>query len=121
MEEKIKILLDKINMKENSQEFFSDAKLSKIKVTKRLDNWKIYIEKETLLPIEILEELEEKKYELDEHAKKIEFIFQINHPDNDIYLSYYPLLLKQLKKDLRVLEIYEDCLKIEDDFLVLVT
>ena len=54
MEEKIKILLDKINMKENSQEFFSDAKLSKIKVTKRLDNKKnvihliVYLRKATL-------------------------------------------------------------------------
>ena len=120
MDEKIKTLLDKINMSDESRNYFEDAKMTKVKVTKDLKNWKIYIEKETLFPKEILEELEEKKYLLDEHAKKIDFIFEINHPENEIYISYYPILLKQLKEDLRVLEIYEDCLKIEDDFLVLV-
>lgn len=120
MENKIKILLDKININEDSKESFSDAKMTKIKVTKNLKSWKIYIEKETLLPKEILEELENKKYKLDEHVENIDFIFTINHPDINIYKSYYPILLKKLKEDLRVLEIYEDCLKIENDFLVLV-
>ena len=121
MDEKIKILLDKINLDEEKRKFFTDAKMTKIKVNKKMDCWKVFIEKEVLLPLEALEELEEKKQMLDENAKKIEFVFQINHPDNNIYLSYYPFLLKQLKKELRVLEIYEDCLKIENDFLVLVT
>ena len=35
-------------------------------------------------------------------------------------ISYYPYLLKKLKEELRVLEIYENCLQIENDFLVLV-
>ena len=120
MEEKMKILLDKINIDENSYQYFSDAKITKIKVNSKIDSWLIMIEKETLLPVEVLEELEGKKHLLDEKASKIEFQFQIKEPNIEIYKSYYPYLLKQLKEELRVLEIYEDCLQIEDEFLVLV-
>ena len=81
---------------------------------------KYFIDKDELLPVEILEELESKKMLLDELASKIEIIFNIKNPNIDTYLSYYKYLLKTLKDDLKVLEIYEDAMKIEDDFLVLV-
>ena len=58
---------------------------------------------------------------LDERAKDIKIIFNIENPNNEMYLSYYPLLLKKLKGKLKVLEIYEDCLRLEDGFLILVT
>ena len=121
MDENIRKLLDKINMDESSYPYFNDAKMTKIKVNQRQNAWLIFIEKENLLPLEILEELESKKMSLDEKASHIEFTFDIKNPDNEIYLSYYKYLLNQLKEDLRVLEIYEDCLRLEDDFLVLVT
>ncbi len=120
MDEKIQILLNKINIDENSYQYFSDAKLTKVKVNSKIDSWLIFIEKETLLPIEVYEELENKKTELDKNASSIEFIFTIKNQDLNSYLSYYPYLLKKLKEELRVLEIYENCLQIENDFLVLV-
>ena len=58
---------------------------------------------------------------LDEKASSIEFVFQIEDPDMDEYLNYYRYLLTQLKEDLRVLEIYEECMKLESGFLILVT
>ena len=121
MDENIKKLLDKINMDENSYPYFNDAKMTKIKVNQKQNTWLIYIEKDNLLPLETLEELENKKMHLDDKANRIEFVFEIKNPDNEIYLSYYKYLLESLKEDLRVLEIYEDCLRVEEGFLVLVT
>lgn len=121
MEDKIKILLNKIDMDENSYQYFEDAKLTKIKVNSTNNSWNIFIEKINLLPVTILEELESKKMLLDKNASSIEFIFDIKNPDNEIYQSYYKYILNSLKEDLHVLEIYEDCLKIESDFLILVT
>lgn len=120
MDDKMKILLDKINIDETSYQYFNDAKITKIKVNSKTNSWNIFIDKDELLPVEILEELESKKMLLDELASKIEIIFNIKNPNIDTYLSYYKYLLKTLKDDLKVLEIYEDAMKIEDDFLVLV-
>ena len=120
MDDKMKILLDKINIDETSYQYFNDAKITKIKVNSKTNSWNIFIDKDELLPVEILEELESKKMLLDEFASKIEIIFNIKNPNIDTYLSYYKYLLKTLKDDLKVLEIYEDAMKIEDDFLVLV-
>ena len=121
MEENIKKLLDKINIDETSYQYFNDARMTKIKVNSKSDSWLIFIEKENLLPVEIYEELENKKMILDEKANSIEFVFDIKNQDNEKYLTYYKYLLSKLKEDLRVLEIYEDCMRIEDGFLVLVT
>ena len=49
MEEKIKILLDKIQVKEEYTPYFSDAKLSKIKINSRDKAWQVFIEKEKII------------------------------------------------------------------------
>ena len=110
MEEKMKILLDKINIDEETYQYFNDAKITKIKVNSKNNSWCIFISKKDLLPIKIYEELEEKKYSLDKNASNIEFVFTIDNPSNEIYLSYYDYLLKLLKDDLVVLDIYKDSL-----------
>ena len=120
MDEKVEILLNKINIDKEHYQYFSDAKMSKIKINSHTNNWNIFIEKETLLPLEIYEELEEKKNLLDPKAEEIRFIFDIKNIDLNIYKTYYSYLLKLLKSELKVLEIYEDCLQIEDDSLVLI-
>ena len=121
MDSKIEILLNKINIDKEHYQYFSDAKITRIVVNKNATLWNIFIDKKELLPLEILEELEDKKMLLDEKAKEIKIIFNIENPNIETYHSYYPLLLKKLKDKLKVLEIYEDCLRIEDDFLILVT
>lgn len=120
MDEKIKILLDKINIDKDNYQYFSDAKISKIRINSKTGSWNVFVEKETLLPLEVFEELEEKKHLLDETASEIGFIFNIENPDLNTCKDYYQYLLKLLKSDLKVLEIYEDSLQIEDDFLILV-
>lgn len=120
MDNNIKILLNKINIDEASYQYFNDAIMKKIKVNSKNNSWNILIDKDNLLPVEILEELESKKMLLDETASKIEFVFNIKNQDINTYLSYYKFLLKNLKEELKVLEIYEDSMKIEDGFLILV-
>ena len=121
MDNKTKILLDKIGIDENSYQYFNDAVITKIKVNSKTNNWNIFITKTKLLPVKILEELESKKMLLDDKASSIEFVFQIEDPDMDEYLNYYRYLLTLLKDELRVLEIYEECMKLESGFLILVT
>ena len=120
MDNTIKILLNKINIDEASYQYFNDAIMKKIKVNSKNNSWNILIDKDNLLPVEVLEELESKKMLLDETASKIEFVFNIKNQDINTYLSYYKFLLKNLKEELKVLEIYEDSMKIEDGFLTLV-
>ena len=120
MDNNIQILLNKINIDEASYQYFNDAIMKKIKVNSKNNSWNILIDKDNLLPVEVLEELESKKRLLDETASKIEFVFNIKNQDINTYLSYYKFLLKNLKEELKVLEIYEDSMKIEDGFLTLV-
>ena len=121
MDNNIQILLNKINIDEASYQYFNDAIMKKIKVNSKNNSWNILIDKDNLLPVEVLEELESKKMLLDETASKIEFVFNIKNQDINTYLSYYnKFLLKNLKEELKVLEIYEDSMKIEDGFLMLV-
>ena len=120
MNDKMEILLNKINMDKKNYPYFSNAKLTKIRIHKQIGSWEVFITNTIPVPLEVLKELEEKKANLDEHAKEITFIWDIENIDINIYLSYYPYVLEQLKDELKVLEIYNDALKIEDGFLVLV-
>ena len=103
MDEKIKILLDKINIDKDNYQYFSDAKISKIRINSKTGSWNVFVEKDTLLPLEVFEELEEKKHLLDENASEIGFIFNIENPDLNTCKDYYQYLLKLLKSDLKVL------------------
>ena len=71
MDEKIKILLDKINIDKDNYQYFSDAKISKIRINSKTGSWNVFVEKETLLPLDVFEELEEKKHLLDETASEM--------------------------------------------------
>ena len=121
MDSKIEILLNKINIDKENYQYFSDAKITRIVVNKQGTLWNIFISKDELLPLNVLEELENKKMLLDEKAEEIKIIYDIKNSNINTYLSYYPLLLKKIKNKLKVIEIYEDCLRIEDDFLIIIT
>ena len=120
MDEKIEILLNKINMDKESFPYFSNAKLTKIKIHRKTSSWEVFIENKVALPVEVIEELEQKKMALDENAKEITIIWNIENIDVNTYLSYYPYVLQQVKEELKVLEIYSDALRVEEGFLVLV-
>ena len=120
MDEKMNVLLDKINMDKEKYPYFSSAKLTKIKIHRQTNTWEVFITNPTALPIEVIEELEEKKKELDENAKEITIIWDIENVDVNTYISYYPYVLEQVKDELKVLEIYSDALRVEEGFLLLI-
>ena len=120
MDDKIKILLDKINIDNANYQYFNDAKITRIVVSSKTKSWNIYIDKDDLLPLDVLKELEEKKFLLDKDAPDITFIWNIESNDIETYKSYFELILSKLKEELIVLDIYKDSLQIEDDFLVLI-
>lgn len=120
MNDKMEILLNKINMDKEKYPYFSSAKLTKIKVHRKTSTWEVFISIPSAVPLEIIKELEEKKNNLDEHVKEITFIWDVENIDVNTYLSYYPYVLEQVKEELKVLEIYSDALKIEEGFLVLI-
>ena len=120
MEDKIKILLDKIEFSKENYEIFANSKLSKIIVDRKSSTWTIFIENDNYFPIEVIEELEGKINKLDSNTKNFEIFYNILNTDYSYLINYYPYLLKLLKSDLVVLEIYKECLKYENDKLVLV-
>ena len=120
MDEKVEILLNKINMDKEMYPYFSSAKLTKIKIHRKTNSWEVFITNKVALPIEVIKELEEKKTALDENAKEITIIWNIENIDTNTYLNYYPYVLEQVKDELKVLEIYSDALRVEEGFLVLI-
>ena len=94
MNDKIKVLLDKINIDNNYYQYFNDAEIKRIVVSSRNGSWNIYIDKKDLLPLEALEQVEENVHLLDEKAPEITIIWNIENPSIDTYLSYYKYLLK---------------------------
>ena len=120
MDNKMEILLEKTNIDKDHYQYFYDAKITKIKVNPKTNTWNIFIEKDKLLPIEIYEELENKKMNLDSNAENIEIIYKLKEIDNNLYLDYYNFFLPFLEQELKVIELYKDSLKIENDNLILI-
>ena len=120
MEEKMKLLLDKINFKEEMYKYFENAKLSKIIVSPKKSSWTIFIDSDNYLPVDAVKELDSNISNIDKNTKEFNIIYNIKNKDNNYLLNYYPYLLELLKNELVVLEIYSDSLKLEDDKLVLI-
>ena len=53
MDDKIKILLDRINIDNANYQYFNDAKITRIVVSSKTKSWNIYIDKYELLPREL--------------------------------------------------------------------
>ena len=120
MDEKIKVLLNKINIDNINYQYFSVAKLSRLQVISSTNEWIITIENDEMLPVNILQEIEEKKKLLSTTASEITIKYIFKNKNINTYLEYYSLVLKQLKEELRVLNIYEEALKLEENKLILV-
>lgn len=121
MDSNIKTLLDKINIGEEHFQYFNDATMFRVRINSSEKKWNFIINKENLLPVETLIKLEENKMLLNENLNDIEFTFNIENPDLEIYKSYYTdFLLDKLKDVLTVKSLYIDTLQIKDDFLVLI-
>ena len=119
MEEKIKVLLDKMHISEDYYSFFMKAHLNKIIINKNDGRWNIYLELPDFLPVEVLSSIEERKINL---ASSVTFYYHVSNQQSETLLTYYPYFLDQLKNEnkIGVKEIYKDALLMNDDRLVLV-
>ncbi len=121
MDENLKILLENMNIDENLYSNFLDCTLKKIIVNSKNNTWTIIIEADKLPQREVLEKLEENKFNIIEKVNNITFKYEVENPDLNTLQSYFPIVLKKLKEDLRIISLFEDALKIEENKLVIVT
>ncbi len=118
MESKMNLLLDKITFSKDNYHFFNNATLSKIILSKQKESCAVIIQNDSYFPLEIIKELDEKIINLDSHITNYEIIYEIENKNYEYLLTYYPYLLEQLKDELVILGIYQDCLKLEDNKLI---
>ena len=120
MEEKMKLLLDKINMNLDHYNDFMDAKLDKMKLFNKDNILEVYISKDNLLNNDVSKEFEEKIYSIDTRLKKIYIYYNIKNIDLGILLSYFPSVLKKIKSKIQSINMFSNSLILENDKLILV-
>ena len=119
MDEKLEILLKKINLDEKNYSFFKNGVLDKIIIDRKDNSLLIKIAVDEYLPSDVLLELYNNKNKLGED---VTFNFIVRNPDNKILLDYYPYFLNILKKrkEISLIDIYINSLKLENNTLLLV-
>ena len=116
----MQILLDRIKFQKDHYNYFEDAKLTKIKISKQENSWQIFIEKEKVLPIEILEELENQKYTVAPNVTQITINYTIKEQNLEEFQKLYSYVLEQVKEKLKPPVMFKNSLIVEDAKLVLV-
>ncbi len=119
MEEKMNLLLDRIDFSKDHYDCFLDAELTKIKVFKNENNIEIFIKKKMPITLEILEELESKKNKFDPNINNITIYFEVENQVLEDFKKLYPYILKTAKEYLTVPNIYLESLIIENENFVL--
>ena len=108
MDKNITRLLDTIDMNKDFYQYFSDARITKVKVYNETNTWDIFIDKVDMLDKEVFEELYNKLPSLDPKVKKISIIWNIKNKDNSKYLDYFNYVLMTCKNKVRLIDIYKD-------------
>lgn len=118
MEEKLTILLDKIQMPKQHYSLFEKAHLEKIVVSRLQGNWIVFLTLENFLPLEVVKEIEAKKHLL---APNTIFNYKVRNEDYHILLDYFPYILEELKEKgtIKVTTMFIDCCILEDNMLKL--
>ena len=119
MNDKIKLLLDKINIDKENYRYFNDAKIEKIQISNKRNLCTFIIKNNKALPLNVIEELEDKKHALDKE-RSILIKWKTEEKDIETYKTYFKYALKLLKPHLGVTAIYEDDIKIREERLILV-
>lgn len=120
MNDKMHLLLDKIGFSKENYDAFQNSKLSKIVLTKKTNSCMVIIDSEEYLPIEVVQELENKIFNLDSKVEHFQVIYHVQEQDYSKLLTYYPYLLDILGNELILKEIYQECLQLEDNQLILI-
>ncbi len=118
MDEKLEMLLKRIDLSSDYYSFFESGVLDKIIVNKTKEKFLIKITIDNYLPLEVFEEINNNKHLF---GKDVRFSFSVRNHDDKCLLDYYEALLLDLKKRgvIKLVDIYKGSLKFEDNSLVL--
>ena len=89
MDGKMKILLDRLEIEKDHYNYFTKARLLKIKVKSSIKECYIYIENEDMFDPSLIMELDMKKELIAPNFNKVEIIYQFVNKNNEVYLSYF--------------------------------
>ena len=109
MQDKLKLLLEQINMSLEYYPYFNEGNLDKIVGNKNKDTYTFFIELNEILPINVyLTFLKLLKDTYSDFKVKLELSYNFN----DKYLKeYFDYTIDSLSIDLPLLEVYKECLK----------
>ena len=117
MEQKIKILLDKLNIGEEYFQYFCDASITKIKVNSKKNSWNVFIKINKMIPVDVYQQLENNKMKLNDQASSIELVFEVEEQDLSLYQEYFSKYLIFELEELEVKDLYKDSLQVIDNQL----
>lgn len=119
MDDKVTILLKRLNVPVEKYVLFEQTKLLKIVVSKRTNEADVFLTNPTFLSCDMMEYLEEGKQNLFPTAKRIDYHVTVDKQNLEILLNYFPYFLSKCKDLVAIPSMFEDCLRIrEDDLLI---
>ena len=108
MDSKIKILLERLNISDESKDYFSDAKLLKIVGNQEKTKYIFYIEMNKTLPIEIYKEFIAALKISFESIDNVDAVFTVLNKDNELIVDYVKECLNILSSKSAMLKMFLD-------------
>ena len=94
MDDKLKLFLEKINLKEDYYNYFSNGRIIKIKSSKDKLNWNFIIETEELLPLEVIKFLDENINNGFKNLNTVTYTIIPKKSDSLLVNNYYPYVIQ---------------------------
>jgi len=120
MQDKLTILLDKINLPEENKKYFTSGSLDKIICNKNQDKYIFLININEVLPLGVFFDFKDLLHKTFSSAKSVEANFTVINYNLEDLTDYYRYYLEEYSKNAPLLEIFINCnLVLEDDNLVI--
>ena len=97
MDAKLERFLKLIELNEENYSYFSNAKITTVKVSNESKSWAIYIKIKEMIPLKIYEELIEKSEKI-KNVKKVYFYFSFEE-ENNTFNEYFNYCFDTLKEN----------------------
>ena len=122
MNDKLKLLLDKINLNSEFYKYFENGKIIKIISSKDKLNWNFIIETPSLLPIEVLDFLDNNIKNGFEKLNSVTYTIKSLSVSNSKINDYYPYVINSIGLSHGMITLFSDNLiKFTTDGLVIAT
>ncbi|MBR3116478.1 MAG: PolC-type DNA polymerase III [Bacilli bacterium] len=120
MDDKIKLFLEKIKLKDDYYSFFNNSKIIKIKSSKDKLNWNFFIEVESLLPVEVLEFLDKNISSGFKDLNSVTYTLFPKEVDKMSINNYYQYVINSIGLSKSIVSLFADkTIKFTTDGLVL--